>query len=236
MAQVNLRDVQQKLCDRLKPSGWYPVLKMFLLSEEFHKILQTLHTESTEGRRFTPVLKQVFRAFEECPYDQLKVVVVGQDPYPKAGVADGISFSCSNTMKVQPSLRFIFKEVERTVYPDGMTWDPDLKRWANQGVLMLNTALTCEVNNIGSHVDIWKPFTNFLFDILNSRHTGLVYVFLGKVSAQWVKHIDPGLNYKMITTHPASAAYRKGSVWDTNDVFNKVNNILKENNNMYIEW
>ena len=126
-----------------------------------------------DGKRFTPPLKQVFRAFEECPYDDLKVIFIGQDPYPQLGVADGISFSCGNTNKVQPSLRYIFEEIERTVYQEFPSYqDPDLTRWSKQGILMLNTALTVEVGKIGSHYDIWKPFTAYLLDWLNNYNTG----------------------------------------------------------------
>jgi len=76
---VNLQDVQQKLYERLKPSGWADKLKMFLLSDDFSRILKRLYDEATAGKRFTPQLKQVFRAFEECPYKDLKVVIIGQD-------------------------------------------------------------------------------------------------------------------------------------------------------------
>ena len=94
---------------------------------------------SNNGQRFTPVLKDVFRAFEECPYDELKVVMVGQDPYPTINVADGIAFSCSKSEKEQPSLRFILDEVQK-LYPDGYQRPLDLAKWSNQGILLMNTA------------------------------------------------------------------------------------------------
>ena len=138
-------------------------------------------------------------------------------------------------MKVQPSLRYLFKEIESTVYPDGMTWDPDLKRWSNQGVLMLNTALTCEINNIGSHIKLWEPFMNYMFDALDSRFTGLVYVFLGNKAKTWNSHIS-NQNYKFFVPHPASAAYRKHNVWESGDLFNKINKIIHEQYGERIVW
>src|SRR3972149_6188064 len=93
---VNITDVQQKLYERLKLSGWANILKGFLLSEDFRTILEYLYKESIQGRRFTPRIKQLFRAFEECPYKDLKLVIMGQDSYPYLNVADGIAFSCSN--------------------------------------------------------------------------------------------------------------------------------------------
>lgn len=241
---MTITDIQNKLYERLQGSGWGGKLKMFLLSKDFENILHTLYNDSQEGKRFTPVIKDLFRAFEECSYDKLKVVVIGQDPYPQAGIADGISFSCSHTQKEQPSLRHIFNEIERTVYgpkfppeDDDLERDqynPDLTRWANQGVLMLNTAMTCEVGNIGSHIDLWKPFTTYLLDYLASYNTGLLYVFLGKKSQVWHKMI-PTNNYKFFATHPAAAAYNGGK-WNSGDLFNQINKVLEKQYGEKIIW
>ena len=232
---MTITEIQHKLYENLKPSGWADKLKMFILSEEFAEILKVLYSESKSGLRFTPTLKDLFKAFQECPYKDLKVVFVGQDPYPQAGVADGISFSCSYTQKVNPSLRYIFKEIEDTVYSDGYEWNPDLTRWSNQGVLMLNTALTCTVNKIGSHIDLWKPFITYLFDVLNNNNNGLLYVFLGKKSQDHHKSISAKSNFKFMVTHPASAAYR-GGAWDSNDLFNKLNGVVEKHYKEKITW
>ena len=241
---MTITDIQNKLYERLQDSGWGNKLKMFLLSKDFENILHTLYNDSQEGKRFTPVIKDLFRAFEECPYDKLKVVVIGQDPYPQAGVADGISFSCGHTKKEQPSLRHIFNEIERTVYspkfppgdndPERDQYNPDLTRWSNQGILMLNTAMTCEVGNIGSHIDLWKPFTTYLLDYLASYNTGLLYVFLGKKSQVWHKMI-PTNNYKFFATHPAAAAYN-GGTWNSGDLFNQINKVLDKQYGEQIIW
>ena len=135
---VDLLLIKQKLIDKLKPSGWSSKLRGFVMSSDFDVILDTLYRLREDGKRFTPPLKQVFRAFEECAVDDLKVVIIGQDPYPHLGTADGLAFSCGNTGKPQPSLQKIFEEIERTVYQEFPTHqDPDLTRWANQGVLLL---------------------------------------------------------------------------------------------------
>jgi len=165
--ESEIDQIKQKLFAKLEPNGWGRVLKSFIFSSEFTDIISKLYELSINDKRFTPTLKQLFRAFEECPYDDLKVVFIGQDPYPQLGVADGISFSCSNTNKLQPSLKFILQEVDRTVYGNHViSEDLDLKRWSKQGILMLNTALTVEVGKIGSHYDIWKNFTAYLLDWL----------------------------------------------------------------------
>ena len=219
---MNLQEIKQKLFNKFAINGWDKVFRSFVFSSDFDDIITKLWDLSNDNKKFTPPLKQVFRAFEECPYDNLQVVIIGQDPYPQLGVADGISFSCSNTNKLQPSLRFILEEVNRTVYNNEVIIeDLDLKIWSNQGILMLNTALTTEVGNIGSHYDIWRPFTTYLLDWLNINKSELVYVYMGKKAEEWSSMTDD-TNIKYFVKHPASAAYN-GSKWDSKDLFNKIN-------------
>ncbi len=232
---VDLKDYQKQMYEKLKPSGWAEVLKTFIMGDEFLDILKTLWDESQNGERFTPGLKQVLRAFEECPYDQLKVIILGQDPYPQAGVADGIAFSCSNTKKPQPSLKYIFKEIGETVYKAECEKDPDLKRWSNQGVLMLNIAFTTHVGTPGMHYKLWAPFLAHVLDQLAFKHMGLIYVFMGAKARDWAKSV-PQSNYKFITTHPASAAHNNKESWDSGNVFNQVNVVLKQQHDCEITW
>lgn len=223
-----------QLKKKLSDSGWTRVLRDFIDSDEFYMLLTNLSRENSKTG-ITPTLKQVFNAFYECPYEDLKVVMIGQDPYPAPGVADGIAFSCSNTMKVQPSLRVMFKEIEDTVYPDGYEWNPDLRRWTQQGVLMLNTALTTVPGKIGQHYEIWKPFMEYLLNKLITMNTGIIYVFMGSAAKDWARKI-PETNYKLFCYHPASAVYNPGGQWDSNDVFNRINQILESNNGLKITW
>lgn len=232
---VDLAEIKAKLYERLKPSGWADKLKTFILSEDFDKILNTLLRDARAGQRFTPPIKQVFRAFEECPYDKLKVVIIGQDPYPQMGVADGVAFSCSNDGKIQASMRYIFKEIEATIAKDGYRWDPDLARWSNQGILMLNTALTTTIGKVGVHYSIWQPFMAFLLDILTFQNPGLIYVFMGAKAKEWADSI-PDNNYKIFTSHPASAAHMRNEKWDCQDMFNKVSDLVKKNYKEDIIW
>jgi uracil-DNA glycosylase len=227
--QINLEEIKDKLIDRLKPSGWSTKLKGFLQSSDFDRVLQNLHDERKNGKRFTPPLKQVFRAFEECPLNDLKVVMVGQDPYPYLGVADGIAFSCANTMKPQPSLQKMFEALNLTVYThEPKEHNPDLTHWANQGVLMLNYALTCQVDKVGLHYTIWKDFIAYTLDILNFTNSGLVFVLMGS-KAQELESLIGQQHYIIKTTHPAHASYTK-QPWDCNDMFNEINRIINGQN------
>jgi len=232
---METEQIKQKMFDKLEPSGWGKVFKSFIFSSEFEKILNKLWDLSNKNSRFAPTLKQVFRAFEECPYDKLQVVIVGQDPYPTLNVADGIAFSCSNTNKLQPSLKFILQEVDKTVYDNHViSEDLDLKRWSNQGILLFNTALTVEIGKIGSHYDIWKPFTAYLFDYLNQNNSDLIYVYMGKKAQEW-SDLTNDDNHKIFIKHPASAAYN-GSKWDSDDIFNKISLILNNKDKTIITW
>ena len=234
---IDLKDVQQKLYAKLQPSGWGDKLKMFLLSEEFTQILRTLMQESSSGTKFTPLIKNLFRAFEECPYDKTKVVILGQDPYPRAGVADGIAFSCSITGKPEASLRYINHELKYTMFKEDEAWEPqtDLTYLANQGILLLNTALTCSVSKPGSHLLMWRPFIAHVLDTLAFDKPQLAYVFMGGKAKGWAKSVPPQ-SFKFFTSHPASAAYGNLDRWDTGDMFPNLTKVTKEKLNLEIQW
>jgi len=235
--QINLEEIKLKLVERLRPSGWADKLKGFVQSSDFDKILAELYRLREDGKRFTPPLKQVFRAFEECPHNKLKVIMIGQDPYPHLGVADGLAFSCSNTMKPQPSLKNIFDAIEVTIHQEFPTYqDPNLTRWANQGVLLLNSALTCQVDKVGSHYAIWQEFIAYTMDILNYTDSGLIFVLMGK-QAQELESMIGEHHYIVKVSHPASAAYTK-TAWDCSDMFNEINKIINGQNgpSFKINW
>ncbi|MBF0443872.1 MAG: hypothetical protein HQK54_18330, partial [Oligoflexales bacterium] len=136
---LDIEEIKDKIYQRLEPSGWARVLRTFIYSKDFENIVMQLAKQAQDGKRFTPPIKNWFRAFEECPYDELKVVIVGQDPYPGFGQADGIAFSLKDADTIQPSLEYMFSAINKTVY-NGVNAcrDMDLTRWANQGMLMLN--------------------------------------------------------------------------------------------------
>ena len=226
---VNLEEIKEKLIEKLRPNGWADKLKGFIHSSDFDDLIQKLIDAKENGKRFTPPLKYVFRAFEKCPYNNVRVVIIGQDPYPQLGVADGLAFSCSLTETEQPSLKYIFNAIENTVFPDDpRVQDPDLKRWAEQGVLLLNSALTTEVGKPATQYDIWNPFLVYLLDILNYEQGSIIFILMGKKAHEFEDLLSPHHHIFKIA-HPASAAYA-GQVWDCQDVFNKANQVITEMN------
>lgn len=241
--KLDASDVAEKMYGMLKSSdsGWHDLLKGFLVSEDFVNVIKTLEDLVNDDKRFTPPLRMVFRAFTECPLDKLKVVIVGQDPYPQLGVADGIAFSCGNTGKPEASLRYIHRALAKTVYNNDNTKDlsADLVEWSRQGVLMLNTSLTTEVGKIGKHFAIWDPFVKYLIDMLNHKSViarkPIVWAFLGK-KAQELEGLLDDSQVILKASHPASAAYAREKEWDCNDIFNKINSELETLGSTKILW
>jgi|31_taG_2_1085359.scaffolds.fasta_scaffold01064_6 uracil-DNA glycosylase len=234
---IDIEDIKSKIYEKLKPSGWAFKLRGFIFSSDFDNIIKQLIKEVQQGKRFTPTLKDMFRAFEECPYEDLKLVIVGQDPYPQLGVADGIAFSCGKTQEMQPSLKYMLNEITATVYNghNEISNDYDLKRWSNQGILLINSALTTTIGKTACHYDMWQPFLAYLFDILTWSNNGLVYLYLGKQAQKWKDAVNDS-NYKFIASHPASAAYNKQSVWDSKGVFKEITDLIEKNYKYKIEW
>ena len=224
---IDINLLRDNLNNKLKDSGWDRMLSPYVNGLSFDYIMNKLRDSVEQGLRFTPKFKDVFNGFYECPYDDLKVVIVGQDPYPQLGVADGIAFSCSIKGKAEKSLQYILKALEDE---DGSV---DLRRWSNQGVLLINTAFTCEVNKIGSHYGIWKSFTEHVFENINRHNPDTIFILMGKKAEAWQTLLP---NCKILKcSHPASAAYRGGE-WDCNDVFNKTNTMLIKQDKTCINW
>ena len=235
MDNINIKEKKDYFIPLLEKSGWDSI-KELVESPMFDDILIKLINEVNQGRRFTPIYKDIFNAFLECPYQDTKVVIIGQDPYPQLGVADGIAFSCSKTGKAEKSLQYILKQTVGNFTDTGrVIYTPeecDLRRWANQGVLLLNTALTTQVSKIGSHYTIWSSFMNKVFQELN-EHGDLIVALLGKKAEAYEIVLSNNTIFKV--THPASAAYRGGE-WDCNDLFNKINQELKLKGKPLINW
>ena len=229
MANIDINKIREKFLMRLFPSGWDKILEPYINGNEFKGAVNQLVERREQGHKFEPEFKNIFRAFEVCPYDDLKVILIGQDPYPQEGVADGISFSCSRKDKYEKSLQYIFKELYNKY--EGM--DKDLSRWSAQGVLMLNTALTVEVGKIGSHYDIWDPFTDYLLTVLNAHKNDRVAILMGKKAEKWEKHLSK--QHILKCSHPASAAY-SGGTWRSGNIFKHANHLLITQNENKIEW
>jgi uracil-DNA glycosylase len=215
-------------------------MRPFIESEECDNIYKFLKSESQRGKKIAPLSVNVYRCFLETSLDDLKLVILGMCPYHTLKndmpVADGLAMSCSVTGYLQPSLDQFYNAIEKDVY-NGMCLEceknPDMTYLARQGVLLWNAALTTEINKAGSHLELWEPFTKYVFENILST-TGVPTIFLGKEAAKFERYT--GLfAHNFVVSHPASAAY-KNTDWNSEGVFSKVNKILKEVNNYEIDW
>lgn len=220
--------------------SWHGKMQPFIESEQCDKIYEYLKKESARGKKIAPLSTNVYRCFKETPLDELKVVLMGMCPYHTlyngSPVADGLLMGCTATGKLQPSLEQFYHGIETELY-NGLNLDmiknPDVSYLAKQGVLMLNAALTTEINKAGSHIAIWEPFIKYLYEeVIND--TDVPTVFLGKDAAKNRRYCKP-FTWQFELSHPASASYR-GVDWNTDGVFEKVNKIIWENNKDTIAW
>lgn len=178
--------------------------------EELFRIMRWLKT--VDQSNLCPAPKNIFKAFHLCPYKECRVVMLGQDPYPQRGVATGILFGNSPDTPeeaLSPSLQVVKEaainyEIPRTT---PVLFDNTLESWAKQGILMINTALTCEVNRVGSHFNIWKPFISKLIYNISKRNNGLIFVLFGNQASMFKSDIVNSLA-TIEVYHPAYFARR----------------------------
>lgn len=229
---TEITSIKEKIIEYFKKTDWYDHLKTFLIGEELDSILTKLYNFVQEEKRFTPPLKDVFTAFTKTSFKDVKVVVIGQDPYPQLNVANGVAFCCAKQGKLNPSLKFILNAVNKTVYNgEEQSTDVDLTRWTEQGVLLLNTAFTCEINKPATHYEVWKNFMTYLLDTISTKKEKVVFLLLGAKAHEFESLIDDDKHIVIKASHPASAVY-KGGVWECNDCFNKINEHLETK----IQW
>ena len=203
--------------------------------EEANRVIKKL---SSSNHIICPQLKNIFKAFNLCPFKELRVVILGQDPYPQKGVATGIAFANSSDTQdnsYSPSLEILRESViDYTIPHRTIIFDPSLEKWEEQGVLLLNSALTCEVGRVGSHYLLWRPFIISLLTNLSKCSSGIVYVLMGSQAQSLESYINKQFNHVIHIRHPSYYARTKSRM--LSDVWQKINNILIGQNGYGIEW
>lgn len=220
--------------------SWHDVIRPFVESEQCDEIYTYLKAESRRGKKIAPLSSVTYRCFKVTPLDSMKVVLLGMCPYHTqfngVPVADGLLMGCSVSNKLQPSLDQFYNALEKDLYKElNVKYDKlsDVNYLAREGVLMLNAALTTEINKAGSHLKIWEPFIKYVFEnaIAPSR---VPVVFLGKEASKFKRYMAP-LTWSFELSHPASASY-KNIDWDSEGVFTKVNRVLVDDKKYPISW
>lgn len=205
--------------------------------KELLTILSKLEVEY-KRKPICPMQGDVFKAFKLCPYDDLKIVMLGQDPYPQKGVATGLLFGNKKEVdeeNLSPSLQIVKEAAINLEIPHkSIIFDQTLESWAKQGILMINTALTVEMNRIGSHVMLWRPFVANLLKKLSENETGIIYVLFGKQAQTFKPYINKQFNIILEENHPAYFARTETKMPST--VFNQISKLTKDKYGIPITW
>lgn len=219
--------------------------KRFIAGEFDKQYFKDL-TQKVRGEYLTktvfPQPKNIFRAFELCSPKDIRVVILGQDPYHTPGVADGLAFSTQSSNQAQdqipPSLQNIFKEIESEFgqeLKEPCNKDPSLERWAMQGILLLNASLSVRKGEANSHADYgWHTFTDAIISAISKHDKHVVFMLWGAFAREKSLLIDETKHFILTSVHPSPLSAHRG--FFGNNHFKKANEYLKENNREEIDW
>ena len=215
-------------------SSWQELLKNEFDKPYFKQLTNFVKDEYATAKCY-PKGSEIFAAFNLCTFSNLKVVIIGQDPYHGLGQANGLCFSVNDKVPFPPSLINIFKELATDVhkpYPE----TGNLEKWAKQGVLLLNATLTVREGLAGSHQNKgWETFTDAVINLVSSKKENIVFMLWGNFAKQKGKSINKEKHLVLESGHPSPLSANKG-LWFGNKHFSKTNEFLKSKNLSEIEW
>ena len=204
------------------------------MQKDYFQELQAFVQKRREEVRVFPEEKNVFRALELTPFESVKVVILGQDPYHGFGQAHGLSFSVQKGISLPPSLKNIYKELQEDI-GGGLPTEGDLSHWAKQGVLLLNTVLTVEEGNANSHKGMgWERLTNRLIESLNELNHPVIFILWGKPAQDKEKLITNPSHVILKAPHPSPLSAYRG--FFGSKPFSKVNEMLIQQEQSPIRW
>ena len=214
-------------------SSWKAVLQDEFDKEYFAQLTDFVRNEYKTRLTFPPA-SLIFNAFDQCPFDKVKVVIIGQDPYHGDGQAHGLCFSVNEGVAFPPSLLNIFKEIERDLGKRTPS-SGNLIRWAQQGVLLLNATLTVQAHTAGSHQGKgWETFTDSVIRKLATEKEHLVFLLWGSYAQKKCEFIDSKRNLVLKSVHPSPLSAYRGFIG--NNHFSLANKYLRDNGQEEIKW
>ena len=218
---------------RIEPS-WKKILEPEFAKAYFADLSTFVKSEYQTATVYPPP-KFIFRAFELTPFEQVKVVILGQDPYHGAGEANGLCFAVSTFPRLPPSLRNIYKEIESDLGKKPHHLSGDLEGWAKQGVLLLNSTLTVRANSAGSHQNHgWENFTDAVVNALSTQKNNLVFILWGNYAKQKGTVIDEKKHFIIRSAHPSPFSAYHGFFGSR--PFSQTNQYLASHNLTPITW
>lgn len=214
---------------------WQTVLSNELEKPYFKDLLLSLEEECNNHICYPPG-DLIFSAFNHCSFNDVKVVVIGQDPYHGEGEANGLSFSVNDNVKIPPSLRNIFKEINADFDSIFMPTSGNLEKWANQGVLLLNASLTVRKDTANSHKHLkWNLFTDAVIQTISDKKENVVFLLWGSFAQKKGQKIDRSKHHVLESGHPSPMSANQGK-WFGNKHFSKTNEFLESKGIKEIEW
>lgn len=213
--------------------SWKDALAPEFEKPYFQELVRFLHAEKAAGKVIYPPGSLIFRAFDLTPVENVKVVIMGQDPYHGPGQAMGLSFSVPDGIQTPPSLRNIFKEIDDDL-GIRMSGRPNLENWARQGVLLLNSVLTVQAGIAASHSRIgWQQFTDAVISYLSAHSKGIVFLLWGRYAQEKAALVDTSRHHVLMAAHPSPLA---GGAFFGCRHFSKTNEILLSEGKTPIDW
>ena len=215
-------------------SSWWPLVSEEVEKDYFISLQHFVREEYTKTTCYPPASK-VFNAFQQFDFSDLKVVIIGQDPYHGPGQANGLCFSVADGVAFPPSLQNIFREIKDDLnipIPES----GNLERWANQGVLLLNATLTVREHEAGSHQGKgWEQFTDAIIGNISTKSEGVVFMLWGGYAKKKQKLIDSKKHFVLTAGHPSPLSANRG-YWFGNKHFSKANKMLMNSRKKEIRW
>ncbi len=213
---------------------WEKELQQIFNNEFFIKLTNSVRDEYKNHEIYPPG-KDIFNAFNLCPFNKVKIVILGQDPYHGKNQANGLCFSVNKGISIPPSLKNIYKELKNN-FSDFQYENGDLSYWSSQGVLLLNSILTVRKGLPGSHKDIgWEKFTDLVINIISKRKKNIVFLLWGSFAKSKMNLIENKNQHLILSsTHPSPFSAYNGFFGCNH--FKKTNDYLKKNNDKIIKW
>lgn len=214
--------------------GWYKPLESYFQTKKWQVLANFINHEYI-NKTIYPDKKYIFAAFEKTAFDDISVVIIGQDPYHGIGQAQGLSFSVSDEIPLPPSLKNIYKEIESDTGTNKDFQNGNLESWADQGVLLLNSVLTVEADNPGSHANKgWEEFTDYVIRQISDTHENIVFLLWGNYAQKKGTIIDRSQHLVLESSHPSPLGAYRGFIGCKH--FSRTNKYLRENGKKEINW
>ena len=216
-------------------SSWESLLKEEINQPYFIKLINSVEDEYSKNTCYPPK-ELIFSAFEYCSFENLKVVILGQDPYHGEGEANGLCFSVNDSVKIPPSLKNIFREINLDLDALLMPTSGNLERWAKQGILLLNASLTVQKDQPNSHKHLnWNQFTDAVIQLISDKKQDVVFLLWGNFALKKGTKINRNKHLVLESGHPSPMSANQGK-WFGNKHFSQTNKYLESKGKPTIDW